>query len=348
MKLSSFILNLPENLVAKYPPKYRENARLMVVHRSTGKIEHLVFSDIINFFKEGDALVLNDSKVFAARLYGYKERTEARIEAFLLRELNPKMHLWDTIINPARKIRVGNKLYFIFGDYALVAEVIDNTTSRGRTVRFLFEGSSQEFHDNLEILGKTPLPLKRKAEPLDKERYQTVYAKKTGSTLVPDGGLHFTPYILKLLELKDVKIPAITLHTSINTITPLAIQDLSRYTLNSEYYEITQSATEAINTTLEQKKKVCAVGVSTLKALESSIASEKQVKPIESWTNKFIHPPYKPQIVNALLTNFHLPNTTPFINTFAFGGYDLIMKVYDVAIKEKYQFFVYGDALLIL
>ncbi|MEM7173648.1 MAG: tRNA preQ1(34) S-adenosylmethionine ribosyltransferase-isomerase QueA [Bacteroidota bacterium] len=348
MKLSSFKLNLPPQCIAKYPPKYREQAKLMVVHKNKGKIEHLQFTDIVNFFKKDDAIVLNDSKVFSSKLYGHKEKSGALIETFLLRELDPNIHLWDTIINPARKIRVGNKLYF--EAHELVAEVVDNTTSRGRTIKFFFEGDNQALYKVLNQIGHPPLPdiLQRNAEPLDKERYQSVYAENLGSTLVPDGSLYFTPYMLKLLEFKDIILPKITLHSSINTLNPLLIQDLSRHTLHSEYFQITDHAAEMINTAKAKNRKLCAVGTPTLKALEASKIGEKTIKSTKQWTNKFIYPPYKFQIVDALLTNFHLPDTVPFINSIAFGGDELIMEAYRTAIDKKYQFFVYGDALLII
>lgn len=348
MKLSSFKFILPPQLIAKYPTTQREDARLMVVHKNTGKIEHRTFSDIVEYFKEDDALVLNDIKVFPGRLYGYKEKTGAHIEVLLLRELNSETHLWDVMIKPARKIRIGNKLHF--GDHSLTAEVIDNTTSRGRTLKFGFEGDADTLHEVLNEIGATPLPtaLKRKEEPLDRERYQTVYAKEIKGIVAPDGGLHFTPYILKYLELKDVKTPNMTLHLSFSALDPLDIQDLSRYTLKSVQYAISEQTAQTVNRALTNKKKVCAVGTPTFKALESSIANDGLLRPVQKWTNKFIYPPYTPKIVNALLTNFHLPQTIPFINTVAFGGHDLIMHAYEVAIKEKYRFFVYGDALLIV
>ncbi len=348
MKLSSLKFTLPPQLIAKYPTTHREDARLMVVRRSIGKIDHCTFSDIVEYFEEDDTLVLNDIKVFPGRLYGYKEKTDALIEVLLLRELNAERHLWDVMINPARKIRIGNKLYF--GDKSLTAEVIDNTTSRGRTLEFSFSKETDTLHSILDEIGIPPLPtsLKRKEELLDRERYQTVYAKDEKGIVAPDGGLHFTKYILKYLKLKDVRTPAITMHLNYDILNPLDIQELSRYTQKSSEYAISEQTAKIINHSLIHQKKVCAVGTPTLKGLEASITDDGLLNPVQRCTNKFIFPPYTPKIANSLLTNFHLPNTIPFINTVAFGGRDLIMHVYDVAIKEKYRFFVYGDALLII
>ncbi len=351
MKLSSLKFTLPPQLIAKYPTTHREDARLMVVRRSIGKIDHCTFADIVKYFEKDDTLVLNDIKVFPGRLYGYKEKKkdqDAQIEVLLLRELNAERHLWEVMINPARKIRIGNKLYF--GDKSLTAEVIDNTTSRGRTLEFTFEKNSETLYRIFDEIGVSPLPanLKREEDPLDRARYQTVYAKNVRGIVAPDGGLHFTKYILKYLKLKDVQTPAITMHLNYSTLDPLSIQDLARYKLKSSKYTISEQTAKIVNHSLIHKKKVCAVGTPTLKGLEASITNDGLLRPVEKYTNKFVFPPYTPKIANSLLTNFHLPNTISFINTVAFGGRDLIMHVYDVAIKEKYRFFVYGDALLII
>lgn len=349
MKLSSFGFTLPEELIAKYPAPFREDARLMVVERATGKISHHMFSDITKFFNEEDVLVLNNTKVAPVYFNGHKEKTGAIISMLLLRELDTEYHLWDTIIDPARKIRVGNKLYF--GNHDLIAEVVDNTTSRGRTIRFSFGGGRAALHALLDQLGQPPIRpiLDRDAEPVDQERYQTVYATEKGSVVAPIGGLHFTEYLLKSLELKNVHMPTITLHISYNSLGPLDAEDLEKYKLGSEAYDIPVSTAQVINEALEKKKRVCAVDVSTMQALETSISSVKTLKPKRGWTNKFIRPPYTPKIANALLTNFYLPKSIPFVNTVGFGGYELIKKkVYPIAIEEGYRFFIYGDALLII
>lgn len=349
MKLSSFGFSLPEELIAKYPAPFREDARLMVVERTTGKISHHTFSNITKFFTQGDVLVLNDTKVAPVYFNGHKEKTGAVISMLLLRELDKEYHLWDTIIDPARKIRVGNKLYF--GNHDLVAEVVDNTTSRGRTIRFSFEGGREALHALLDQLGEPPIRpiLDRDAEPIDQERYQTVYAKGKGSVVAPIGGLHFTEYLLKSLELKNVHTPTITLHISYNSLGPLDAEDLEKYKLGSEFFEIPDATAHIVNQAIEKKKRICAVDVSTLQALETSMSSSQTLKPKKGWTNKFIRPPYTPKIANALLTNFYLPKSVPFVNTVGFGGYDLIKKkVYPTAIAEGYRFFAYGDALLII
>lgn len=349
MKLSSFGFDLPEKLIAKYPAPSREEARLMVVERATGKISHHKFSDFPNFFNADDVLVLNNTKVAPIYFQGYKEKTGASISILLLRELDKENHLWDTLIDPARKIRVGNKLYF--GDHELFAEVLDNTTSRGRTVRFVFDGSSKELHELFNQLGEPPVEpiLKRPCEPIDRERYQTVFAEETGSVITPVAGLHFTKYILKLLELKDVKMSPITLHISYSSLGIVDAEDLEKYKLGSDAFSIPEETAQAVNKALENKKKVCAVDISSLQAIESSTSSIERLKSKEGFTNKFIRPPSIPRIANALLTNFYLPKSIPFVNSVGFGGYDLMTKkVYPTAIAEGYRFFVYGDALLIL
>jgi len=348
MKLSSFTFTVPSKLIASHPVENREESRLMVVHKATGKIEHKIFKDVLGYFGQDDILILNDTKIFPAKLYGSKEKTGAQIEVFLLRELESGEHLWDTLVEPARKIRVGNKLYF--GDGELVAEVLDNTTSRGRTLKFLFEGTREEFYEAVDQLGTVPLPnqLKRKAEPEDRDRYQTVYAKKIGAVVPSAAGLHFTAHLLKRLELKGVNILPITLHIGLNVLKMIDVEDLTKYKTASEYFTISNDTVTAVNGALDHKKQVCAVGTSTARGLETSVSVAGRLKPADGWTNKLIFPPYDFKICTSLITNFHLPETMPLVNAAAFGGYELMMEAYQVAIKEKYRFFVYGDAMLIL
>lgn len=348
MKLSKFKFDLPTELVASYPAESRDEARLMVVHRDTGKIEHRSFRDILEYFDEEDTLAINDTKVFPAKLYGNKEKTGAQIEVLLLRELNAEQRLWDTLVDPARKIRVGNKLYF--GDGELVAEVLDNTTSRGRTLKFLFEGTAEELHNIIDQLGTTPLPSKiaRKVAPEDRDRYQTVYAKNVGAVVAPTAGLHFTPHLLKHLELKGTQIAPITLHISLGSLKLVDVEDITKYKIDSEYMSIDDNTAQLVNYSLEHKKRVCAVGFSVAKAMESSVSVSKRLKPTEQWTNNFIYPPYNFKICTSLLTNFHLPESAALMNAAAFGGYDLVMEAYQMAIQEKYRFFIYGDAMLIV
>jgi S-adenosylmethionine:tRNA ribosyltransferase-isomerase len=349
MKLSQFRFDLPLNLIAQHPSKSREESRLMVVNRKTGKIEHKVFKDIITYFNDKDVMIVNNTKVFPARLYGRKEKTGAKIEVFLLRELNKANRLWDVIVDPARKIRVGNKLYF-GDDESLVAEVIDNTTSRGRTIRFLYEGNDEEFRQVLEDLGETPLPkyIKRKPEEDDKERYQTVYAKYEGAVAAPTAGLHFSKELIKRMEIKGVRFAEITLHTGLGTFRPIEVEDLSKHKMDAEYYKIDDYAVKLVNAAKEGGHRVCAVGTTSVRAIESSVTAQSLLKPSEGWTNMFIHPPYNFSIPDALVTNFHLPKTGLLIMVCAFAGYDLIMDAYQQAIKEKYRFFSYGDAMLII
>jgi len=348
MKLSEFRFDLPANLMATHPAKNRDEARMMVVHRSTGKIEHKVFKDILEYFDEGDVMVVNDTKVFPARLYGNKEKTGAKIEVFLLRELNKENHLWDVLVDPARKIRVGNKLYF--GDSDLVAEVIDNTTSRGRTIKFLYDGSDEDFYKTINDLGETPLPkyLKRAAEPEDRDRYQTVYAKHVGAVAAPTAGLHFTREVLKRLELNGVDVVPVTLHVGLGTFRPVDVEDLTKHKMDSEHFIISEETAQVVNQALDNKKRVCAVGTTTMRGMESSVSANARLKATEGWTDKFIFPPHDFKIPNALITNFHMPESTLLMMTCAFGGYDLIMDAYKVAVKEKYSFFSYGDVMLIL
>lgn len=348
MKLSQFTFNFPQELLAEYPAENRDESRLMVLHRDSGKIEHKIFKDIVDYFDEGDVLVVNDTKVFPARMYGNKEKTGAKIEVFLLRELNHEARLWDVLVDPARKIRVGNKLYF--GDSDLVAEVIDNTTSRGRTIRFLFDGSDEEFYKVIHEFGETPLPkyIKRAAEPEDKERYQTIFATHTGAVAAPTAGLHFTKQIMKKLEIKGVEAYPITLHVGLGTFRPVEVEDLTKHKMDSEQFVISETTAGKVNEALDNKKRVCAVGTTTVRALESSITAGGRLKHNISWTDKFIFPPYDFKITNALVTNFHMPESTLLMLTCAFGGYDFVMHAYEEAVKEKYRFFSYGDAMLIL
>ncbi len=348
MKLSKFKFDLPSGLIAKYPVDNRDESRLMVIHKDTGKIEHKMFKDIVDYFDEGDVMVVNDTRVFPARLYGNKEKTGAQIEVFLLRELNSEMRLWDVLVDPARKIRVGNKLYF--GEGELVAEVIDNTTSRGRTIRFLFDGTNEEFTQVIDQLGETPLPktIERKAEPEDRERFQTIYAKNTGAVAAPTAGLHFTPHLLKKLEIIGVEMAPITLHIGLGTFRPVDVEDLTKHKMDSENFQVSAETAKIVNDTLEKKKRVIAVGTTSMRALETAVSANDKLKAKEGWTDKFIFPPYEFKICNAMITNFHLPESTLLMMAVAFGGYDLIMDAYKVAIKEKYRFFTFGDAMLII
>lgn len=349
MKLSQFKFNLPKELLAEYPAKNRDEAKMMVIHRKTGKIEHKKFKDLINYFSDGDVMILNNTRVFPARLYGNKEKTGAKIEVFLLRELNRESRLWDVLVDPARKIRIGNKLYF-GDDDMLVAEVIDNTTSRGRTLRFLFDGPYEEFKKTIELLGQTPLPkyIKRKPEASDVERYQTVYAKNEGAVAAPTAGLHFSRELLKKLEIKGIKFAELTLHVGLGTFRPVEVEDLTKHKMDSEEAEIPEATANIVNKAIDAKKKVCAVGTTTMRAIETSVSTDGHLKPYKGWTNKFIFPPYEFSIANCMVTNFHTPESTLLMQVCAFGGYDLIMKAYKEAIKEKYKFFTYGDAMLIL
>ncbi|TDW95784.1 tRNA preQ1(34) S-adenosylmethionine ribosyltransferase-isomerase QueA [Dinghuibacter silviterrae] len=349
MKLSQFTFDLPLNLIAQHPSKKRDESRLMVIERKTGNIENRNFKDIMDYFDDKDVFVVNNTKVFPARMYGRKEKTGAKIEVFLLRELNKPNRLWDVIVDPARKIRVGNKLYFGDND-ELVAEVIDNTTSRGRTIRFLFEGSDDEFRNILETLGETPLPkyIKRKPDEEDKERYQTVYAKFEGAVAAPTAGLHFSRELIKRLEIKGIRFAEVTLHTGLGTFRPIEVEDLSKHKMDAEYYRIDDFACKIVNKAKEEGHRICSVGTTTMRALESSVTAQKLLKPSEGWTNTFIHPPYDFNIADSLVTNFHLPKTSLLIMVCAFAGYELTMEAYKKAIKDKYRFFSYGDAMVVL
>lgn len=349
MKLSSFGFNIPKDLVAMHPPKNRDDSKLMVIDRKTGKIEHKKFHDILKYFGDGDVLILNDTKVFPARLYGTKEKTGAKIEVFLLRELNQGQFLWDVLVDPARKIRVGNKLYFGEND-DLIAEVVDNTTSRGRTIRFLYDGDYEKFKKILYGLGETPLPkyIKRAIEPIDTERYQTVYAKVEGAVAAPTAGMHFSRELLKRMEIKGVELAEITLHTGLGTFRTIDVEDLSKHKTDAEEIVIPERAVKIVNAAKDKGKRICAVGTTSMRAIESAVSAEHYLKPYRGWTNLFIHPPYDFSIANAMVTNFHQPKSSLLIMAAAFGGYDLIMKAYEIAVKEKYKFLTYGDAMLMI
>ncbi|MCK5279006.1 MAG: tRNA preQ1(34) S-adenosylmethionine ribosyltransferase-isomerase QueA [Cyclobacteriaceae bacterium] len=348
MKLSEFKFDLPVGCIALYPAENRDESRLMVIHRDSGKIEHKIFKDIVDYFHEGDTLVINDTKVFPARLYGNKEKTGAKIEVFLLRELNKEARLWDVLVDPARKIRVGNKLYFGEGD--LVAEVIDNTTSRGRTIRFLYDGSDEEFRNLIDTLGETPLPkyIKRETEPEDRERFQTLFAKNIGAVAAPTAGMHFTKQLVKRMEIIGADMTPITLHIGLGSFRPVDVEDLTKHKMDSENFFVASKTVEIVNNTLDNKKRVCAVGTTSMRALESSVSASGRLKEREGWTDKFIFPPYEFKICNSLITNFHMPESTLLMMACAFGGYELVMDAYQTAIKDNYRFFSYGDTMLII
>jgi S-adenosylmethionine:tRNA ribosyltransferase-isomerase len=349
MKLSQFRFNLPPNLIASHPPKNRDESRMMVINRKDQTIEHRIFKEILEYFRDGDVFVLNNTKVFPARLYGEKEKTGAKIEVFLLRELNRESRLWDVLVDPARKIRIGNKLYF-GEDESLVAEVIDNTTSRGRTLRFLFDGPYEEFKKTIQSLGKTPLPKihEREVEPEDVERYQTIYAKHEGAIAAPTAGLHFSREIMKRLELIGVSFAEVTLHTGMGNFRPIEVEDLTKHKMDSEEMLIDETNADIINAAKVRRNSVVAVGTTTMKALETASIITGKVKPYKGWTNKFIFPPYDFTLADAMVTNFHLPKSPMMMQAAAFGGYDFLMKAYKEAIANKYRFFTYGDAMLII
>ena len=349
LKLSHFDFKLPPELLAVEPLVNRDESKMMVIHKDSGKIEHRKFTDILDYFEEDDVMILNNTKVIPARLYGNKEKTGAKIEVFLMRELNKESRLWDVLVDPARKIRIGNKLYFGEND-ELIAEVIDNTTSRGRTLRFLHDAPYPEFKKTIERLGQTPLPKYIKREPTkeDEEKYQTVYAQHKGAVAAPTAGLHFSKIILKKLEILGVHLPEITLHIGLGTFRPVEVEDLSKHKMDSEEVFIKSSVTKIINNGLKNKKRICAIGTTSIRAVETPVSSYQTLKPFEGWTNKFIFPPYKFQIANSLLTNFHAPKSTVLMMVSAFAGHDLIMKAYKEAVKEKYKFLSYGDCMLII
>lgn len=349
MKLSKFKFTLPEDQIALYPAKNRDESRLMVLNRKTGEIEHKVFKDLINYFDDKDVFIFNDTKVFPARLYGNKEKTGAKIEVFLLRELNREMKFWDVLVDPARKIRIGNKLYFGEDD-SLVAEVIDNTTSRGRTLRFLFDGTYEEFKETLYKLGETPLPkfINREVEPEDEARYQTIYARNEGAVVAPTAGMHFSRELLKRLEIKGCEFAYVTLHAGLGNFREIDVEDLTKHKMDSEQMIITLENAEIINKAKAGRQNICAVGTTVMRSVESSVSTDGFVKPYDGWTNKFIFPPYDFNVANRMVTNFHLPFSTLLMMVAAFGGYDMVMNAYQVALKEGYKFGTYGDAMLLI
>jgi S-adenosylmethionine:tRNA ribosyltransferase-isomerase len=349
MKLSQFDFELPEELYAVYPAEHRDESRLMVLNRKDQTIEHKLFKDVINYFEEGDVMMLNNTKVFPARMFGNKEKTGARIEVFLLRELNAENRLWDVLVDPARKIRIGNKLFF-GDDDSLVAEVIDNTTSRGRTLRFLYDGSYEAFREKLLELGQTPLPksINREVEALDDERYQTIYAKHEGAVAAPTAGLHFSKHLLKRLEIKGIDFAEMTLHVGLGTFSAVEVEDLSKHKVDSEQIVIPAAAVAKINQAKIDKRRICAVGTTVMRTVESSVSSKQELNAYEGWTNKFVFPPYDFSIANSMITNFHPPKSTLMMMAAAFAGYDFLMEAYKVAIKEGYKFSTYGDAMLII
>lgn len=349
MKLSQFNFNLPKDHIASTPVAERDESRLMVINRATGEIEHHIFKEIINYFDDGDVMVFNDTKVFPARLFGNKEKTNALIEVFLLRELNEENKLWDVLVEPARKIRIGNKLYF-GDDDSMVAEVIDNTTSRGRTLRFLYDGPHDEFKEELFKLGETPLPyyIDRKPTPEDAERYQTIFAQREGAVVAPAAGMHFSRELMKRLEIRGVKPEYLTLHIGLGIFREIDVEDLTKHRMDSEQVNISQHLVDVVNDAKDHNKQVCAVGTSALRGLASAVSMGGHIKTYTGWTNKFIFPPYDFTVTTSLVTNFHLPYSTMLMMVCAFGGYDLVMKAYKEAVKEKYRFGAYGDAMLII
>lgn len=351
-KLSQFNFELPEKLIAKYPSKERDESRLMVVHKDSGKIEHKVFHEVVDYFDDQDTFIFNNTKVFPARLFGKKEKTEANIEVFLLRELNKEAKLWDVLVDPARKIRVGNKLYFNndSGEEVLVAEVIDNTTSRGRTIRFFYDGTDDELTELLKSLGHTPIPkyLNREPEPIDTERYQTVFAKTPGAIAAPTAGLHFSRKLMKILEIKGIDFAELTLHIGLGTFRDIEVEDLSKHKMDAEYFDIDQKCTDIVNRAQKNRKKICSVGTTSMRSIESAVSATGGLKPANGWTNLFIYPPFEFSIANSMITNFHLPKSSLLIMVAAFGGKELILDAYAEAVKEKYRFFSYGDAMLII
>ncbi|NLT03085.1 MAG: tRNA preQ1(34) S-adenosylmethionine ribosyltransferase-isomerase QueA [Bacteroidales bacterium] len=349
MKLSKFKFKLPEELIAQYPAPNRDESRLMVLNRASGTIEHRVFKEITQYFDEKDVFIFNDTKVFPARLYGNKEKTGAQIEVFLLRELNEEFRLWDVLVDPARKIRIGNKLYF-GEDESMVAEVIDNTTSRGRTLRFLFDGSHEDFKNALYALGETPLPrsIQRQVEPDDEARFQTIFAANEGAVVAPAAGLHFSRELLKRMEIKGIDFAYVTLHAGLGNFREIDVEDLTKHKMDSEQMRITDDAVRIVNAAKDENRRVCAVGTTVMRAIESSVGAAGHLKPFDGWTNKFIFPPYDFSVANTMISNFHAPLSTLLMMVASFGGYEFVMDAYEVAIKEKYRFGTYGDAMLII
>ena len=349
MKLSQFKFDLPQEQIAQYPAPHRDECRMMVLHRKTGEIEHRMFKDILDFFDEHDVFVFNDTKVFPARLYGNKEKTGARIEVFLLRELNQELRLWDVLVDPARKIRIGNKLYF-GEDNSIVSEVIDNTTSRGRTLRFLYDGDHDEFKRSLYALGEAPIPrfVGRESEPEDLERFQCIFAKNEGAVTAPATGLHFSRELMKRMEIKGLNFAYITLHCGLGNFHDIEVEDLTKHKMDSEQMYIGAEACAIVNKTKQEGRHVCAVGTSVVKATETAVGTDGMLKEYEGWTNKFIFPPYDFGLADSMIANFYHPYSTLLMETAAFGGYDLVMEVYNLAVKHGFMFGSYGDALLIL
>ena len=349
MKLSQFKFKLPEERIAMEPTFHRDDSKLMVVHKKTGEIEHRLFKEVLEYFDEGDTFLFNDTRVFPARLYGNKEKTGARIEVFLLRELNEEFRLWDVLVDPARKIRIGNKLYF-GEDNSMVAEVIDNTTSRGRTLRFLYDGSHDEFKEALYALGVAPLPdyIEREANEEDHARFQTIYAKNEGAVTAPAAGLHFSRELMKRMEIKGVEAAYVTMHLGQGNFRDIDVEDLTKHKIDSEQMFVEREATEMVNRSKATGHKVCAIGTSVMRVLETAVGADGKLKEYEGWTNKFIFPPYEFHYADALITNFHMPYSTMLMIATAFGGYDLVMKAYDEALASDYRFGAYGDAMLII
>lgn len=349
MKLSQFKFRLPEELIAQEPIEQRDESRMMVINRKTGKIEDHIFKEIINYFDDGDIFVFNDTRVFPARLYGNKEKTGAKIEVFLLRELNSDHKLWDVLVEPARKIRIGNKLYF-GDDESMVAEVIDNTTSRGRTLRFLYDGTHEEFKNALYALGETPLPayIKREPNANDAERYQTIFAANEGAVVAPAAGMHFSRELLKRMEIKGIQPEYITVHSGLGNFREIDVEDLTKHRMDSEEMSISQEVVDRVNAAKDAEKQICAVGTSVLRGIASAVSMGGHMKTYSGWTNKFIFPPYDFTVTTALVSNFHLPYSTMLMMVAAFGGYDLVMEAYSKAVKDKYRFGAYGDAMLII
>ncbi|HIX21755.1 MAG: tRNA preQ1(34) S-adenosylmethionine ribosyltransferase-isomerase QueA [Parabacteroides sp.] len=349
MKLSKFKFNLPTEQIALYPSKNRDESRLMVVNRKTGKIEHRIFKEILDYFGPKDVFIFNNTRVFPARLYGNKEKTGARIEVFLLRELNEELRLWDVLVDPARKIRIGNKLYFGEDD-SMVAEVIDNTTSRGRTLRFLYDGNHDDFKKVLYSLGETPLPkyIDRPVEPDDEERYQNIFATEEGAVVAPAAGMHFSRELMKRLEIKDCRFAFLTLHSGLGNFREIDVEDLTKHKMDSEQMFVNADVVSTVNAAKDSNNQICAVGTSVMRAIETAVSTDGHLKEFEGWTNKFIFPPYDFSVATSMVTNFHMPLSTLLMMTASFGGYELIMDAYDVALKEGYKFGAYGDAMLIL
>ena len=359
MKLSEFGFSLPQELIASKPLEFktetgkllilRDQCRLLVLHRKTGEIEHKTFTNVVDYFDDKDMFVFNDTRVFPAKLYGNKEKTGAKIEVFLLRELNEEHKLWDVLVEPARKIRIGNKLYFGLDD-SMVAEVIDNTTSRGRTLRFLFDGSYEEFKHALFALGETPLPkwVREKVEPEDAERYQTIFAEKEGAVAAPTAGMHFSKHLMKRMEIKGIDKTFVTLHVGLGNFRTVDVEDLSKHKMDSEQFFVEEAAAEAVNAAKRQEHKVVEIGTTVMRTIETAVSTNGMIKPMEGWTNKFIFAPYEFTVADAMVTNLHLPYSTQLMMVAAFGGYETVMNAYKVAKEEGYRFGTYGDAMLIL